>query len=104
MLDQVYLSAFFNTEVRSFRNEPYVFALRPWGRGFQPGTATIAGEGLTLKSEQRAVSLAFGTRGTFSKVYSGDGWTYANPRLSNEMLWVADRDAFIRHALGLIGR
>lgn len=104
VLDQVYLSAFFNTEVRSFRNEPYVFALRPWGRGFQPGTATIAGEGLTLKSEQRAVSLAFGTRGTFSKVYSGDGWTYANPRLSNEMLWVADRDAFIRHALGLIGR
>lgn len=103
-LDKVYLSVFFNTEVRSFRNEPYVFALRPWGRGFQPGTPTIVGEGLTLKSEQRTVSLAFGTRGAFSKVYSADGWTYANPRLADNMLWVADRDAFIRHALGLIGR
>ncbi|WP_298166150.1 hypothetical protein [Novosphingobium sp.] len=103
-LDQVYLSVFFNTEVHSFRTEPYVFALRPWGRGFTPGTATIAGEGLTTRTEQRAVSLAFGTSGTFSKVYSADGWTYANPRLSDEMLWVADRDAFIRHALGLIGR
>lgn len=103
-LDRVYLSVFFNTEVRSFRNEPYVFALRPWGRGFTPGTATIAGEGLTTRAEQRAVSLAFGTHGSFAKVYSGDGWTYANPQLADDMLWVADRDAFIRHALGLIGR
>lgn len=103
-LDKVYLSVFFNTDVRSFRNEPYVFALRPWGRGFEPGTATIAGEGLTLKSEQRTVSLAFGTHGTFGKAYSADGWTYANPQLADNMLWVADRDAFIRHALGLIGR
>ncbi len=103
-LDEVYLSVFFNTEVHSFRTEPYVFALRPWGRGFTPRTATIAGEGLTTRAEQRAVSLAFGTRGTFSKVYSADGWTYANPRLADEMLWVADRDAFIRHALELIGR
>ncbi len=103
-LDKVYLSVFFNTEVRSFRTEPYVFALRPWGRGFTPGTATIAGEGLTTRSEQRAVSLAFGTYGTFGKVYSGDGWTFANPRLADGMLWVADRDAFIRHALGLIRR
>ncbi|WP_421839769.1 hypothetical protein [Novosphingobium sp.] len=103
-LDQVYLSVFFNTEVHSFRTEPYVFALRPWGRGFTPGTPTIAGEGLTTRAEQRAVSLAFGTRGTFSKVYSADGWTYANPRLADDMLWVADRDAFIRHALGLIRR
>jgi hypothetical protein len=103
-LDEVYLSVFFNTEVHSFRKEPYVFALRPWGRGFTPGTATIAGEGLTSRDEQRAVSLAFGTRGTFGKVYSGEGWTYSNPRLADEMLWVADRDAFIRHALGLIRR
>ncbi len=103
-LDQVYLSVFFNTEVRSFRNEPYVFALRPWGRGFEPGTATIAGAAFTTRDEQRAASLAFGTHGTFGKVYSGDGWTFVNPRLSDDMLWVADRDAFIRHALGLIGR
>lgn len=103
-LDQVYLSVFFNTDVRSFRNEPFVFALRPWGRGFEPGTATIVGEGLTTRGEQRAVSLAFGTRGTFAKVFSSDGWTYVNPRLSDEALWVADRDLFIRHALGLIGR
>lgn len=104
VLDNVYLSVFFNTEVRSFRNEPYVFALRSCGRGFEPGTATIVGEGFTLRAEQRAVSLAFGTRGTFGKVYSSDGWTYVNPRLSDSALWVADRDAFIRHALGLIGR
>ena len=103
-LDQVYLSVFFNTNVRSFRNEPFVFAQRPWGRGFEPGTATVVGEGFTTRAEQRAVSLAFGTRGTFGKVYSPDGWTFVNPRLSDEMLWVADRDAFIRHALGLIGR
>jgi hypothetical protein len=103
-LDQVYLSVFFNTSVQSFRREPHVFALRPWGRGFEPGTATVVGEGFTTRGEQRAVSLAFGTRGTFGKVYSADGWTYPNPRLSDDALWVADRDAFIRHALGLIGR
>jgi hypothetical protein len=103
-LDQVYLSVFFNTTVSSFRNEPYVFALRPWGRGFEPGTATVVGEGMTTRAEQRAVSLAFNTRGTFAKAYSGPGWTYANPRLPENALWVTDRDAFIRHALGLIGR
>jgi hypothetical protein len=64
----------------------------------------VVGEGFTTRGEQRAVSLAFGTRGTFGKVYSADGWTYPNPRLSDDALWVADRDAFIRHALGLIGR
>ncbi|KUR73659.1 hypothetical protein AQZ52_01440 [Novosphingobium fuchskuhlense] len=104
VLDKVYLSVFFNTSVLSYRKEPYVFALRPWGRGFQPGTPTILGEGLTTRSEQRAVSLAFDTHGTFGKVYSADGWTYADPSLPQQMLWVADRDAFIRHALGLIGR
>ncbi|MEI6641190.1 MAG: hypothetical protein WCL10_04085 [Novosphingobium sp.] len=103
-LDRVYLSVFFDTSVQSFRQEPHVFALRSWGRGFEPGTATILGEGFTTRAEQRAVSLSFGTRGTFDKVYSGEGWTYANPRLPDTMLWVADRDAFIRHALGLIGR
>jgi hypothetical protein len=103
-LDQVYLSVFFNTSVASFRTEPYVFAQRPWGRGFAPGTATVVGEGLTTRGEQRAVSLAFNTRGTLAKVYSGEGWTYVNPRLPGSALWVTDRDAFIRHALGLIGR
>ena len=103
-LDQVYLSVFFNTSVASFRTEPYVFALRPWGRGFEPGTATVVGEGLTTRGEQRAVSLAFNTRGSLAKVYSGEGWTYVNPRLPESALWVTDRDAFIRHALGLIGR
>ena len=103
-LDQVYLSVFFNTSVASFRTEPYVFALRPWGRGFEPGTATVVGEGLTTRSEQRAISLAFNTRGALAKVYSGEGWTFVNPRLPESALWVTDRDAFIRHALGLIGR
>jgi hypothetical protein len=103
-LDQVYLSVFFNTSVASFRPEPYVFALRPWGRGFEPGTATVVGEGLTTRGEQRAISLAFNTRGALTKVYSGEGWTFVNPRLPDNALWVSDRDAFIRHALGLIGR
>ncbi|MFM9934768.1 MAG: hypothetical protein ACKVOL_01065 [Novosphingobium sp.] len=102
-LDQVYLSVFFNTSVASFRTEPFAFALRPWGRGYEPGTATVVGEGLTTRAEQRAVSLAFNTRGPLAKVYSGEGWTYVNPRLPESALWVTDRDAFIRHALGLIG-
>jgi hypothetical protein len=103
-LDKVYLSVFFNTTVSSFRTEPYVFALRPWGRGYEPGTATVVGEGMTTRAEQRAVSLAFNTRGSLAKVFSGPGWTYANPRLPEDALWVRDRDTFIRHALGLIGR
>ncbi len=103
-LDQVYLSVFFNTSISSFRNEPYAFALRPWGRGYEPGTATVVGEGMTTRAEQRAVSLAFNTRGPLAKVYSGTGWSYVNPRLPEDALWVTDRDAFIRHALGLIGR
>jgi hypothetical protein len=103
-LDEVYLSVFFNTSVSSFRTEPYVFALRPWGRGFEFGTATVVGEGLTTRGEQRAVSLAFNTRGSLAKVYAGTGWTYVNPRLPENALWVTDRDAFIKHALALIGR
>jgi hypothetical protein len=64
----------------------------------------VVGEGFTTSAEQRAVSLAFGTQGNFAKVYSPSGWSYVNPRLDGDSLWVADRDAFIRHALGLIGR
>jgi hypothetical protein len=95
---------FFNTSVASFRTEPYVFALRPAGRGFEPGTSTVLGAGLTTRAEQRAVALAFGTKGTLAKVFSNDGWTYVNPRLPANAEWVTDRDAFIKHALGLIGR
>ena len=103
-LDQVYLSVFFNTSVASFRSEPYVFALRPAGRGFEPGTSTIMGAGFTTRAEQRAVALAFGTKGSLTKVFSNEGWTYVNPRLPANAEWVIDRDAFIKHALGLIGR
>lgn len=102
-LDQVYLSVFFNTSVDSFRTEPYVFALRPQGTGFVPGGTVVDGNALTTKAQQRMVSLAFNTRGTFTRVYSKEGWTYTDPQLPQQSAWVADRDAFIRHALGLIG-
>ena len=82
-LDQVYLSVFFNTSVSSYRTEPYVFALRPWGRGFEPGTATVVGAGMTTRAEQRAVSLAFNTRGSLAKIYSGEGWNEPNRRSQN---------------------
>jgi hypothetical protein len=104
VLDQVYLSVFFNTSVSSFRTEPYVFALRSTGRGFEQGSSTIMGAGFTTRAEQRAVSLAFGTKGSLAKVFSNEGWTYVNPRLPANAEWVTDRDAFIKHALGLIGR
>ena len=103
-LDQVYLSAFFNTTVESFRTEPYVFALRPQGTGMDPGTTTVTGNEGTTRSQQRMVSLAFHTTGRMSRVYSGDGWTFTDPQLPANATWVTDRDAFIRHALGLIGR
>ena len=103
-LDKVYLSVFFNTQVESFRTEPYVFALRAQGTGYVPGTNTVAGNESTLPAQQRMVSLAFGTKGRFARVYSKEGWTFADPKLPAGTEWVQDRDAFIRHALGLIGR
>lgn len=103
-LDQVYLSVFQNTVVESFRTEPYVFALRPQGLGVEPGTPTVMGNERTTRAQQRMVSLAFATRGTIRKPYSPEGWTYVDPALPPEASWVRDRDAFIRHALGLIGQ
>lgn len=102
-LDQVYLSVFHNTVVESFRAEPYVFRLGMQGLGVEPGTPTVIGQDRTTKAQQRMLSLAFNTRGTLRKVYSPEGWTYADPALPPEAAWVHDRDAFIRHALGLIG-
>lgn len=103
VLDRVYLSVFRNTTVESFRTEPYVFALRPQGTRFTP-TGGIEGNETTTRGQQRMVSLAFNTTGTFQRAYSPEGWTYADPRLPVGAEWVTDRDAFIRHALGLIGR
>ena len=103
-LDQVYLSAFFNTQVESFRSEPYLFALRPQGSGLNSGTTMINGNDFTTKAQQREVSLAFGTSGKLARVYGKDGWTFTNPALPPSAAWVTDRDQFIRHALGLIGR
>lgn len=103
-LDQVYLSVFQNTQVESFRTEPYVFALRPQGLGVEPGTPAVMGNERTTRAQQRMVSLAFNTRGTIRKPYSPEGWTYVDPALPPGADWVRDRDAFIRHALGLIGR
>lgn len=104
VLDKVYLSVFFNTQVESFRSEPYLFALRPQGAGLNPGSTMINGNELTTKAQQREVSLAFGTSGRMARVYGKDGWTFTNPVLPAGAQWVTDRDQFIRHALGLIGR
>lgn len=103
-LDKVYLSVFFNTDAQSFRTEPFLFALRPQGTGLNPGSTMINGNELTTKAQQREVSLAFNTTGRVDRVYSRDGWTFVNPALPATAMWVADRDAFIRHALALIGR
>jgi len=103
-LDKVYLSVFLNTSVESFRTEPYVFALRPTGLGFVPGTPTIAGNAQTTLAQQRAVSIAFHTTGRIARVYSREGWTFTDPQLAPDARWITDRDAFITHALGLIGR
>lgn len=103
-LDKVYLSVFRNTTVRSFRYEPTVFALRPTGLGVSPGTTTVVGNERTTRAQQRAVSLAFNTSGTFRRAYTGEGWTYTDPQLPPEAQWVLDRDAFAAHALALIGR
>lgn len=103
-LDQVYLSVFQNTLVDSFRSEPHVFRLNMQGLGVEPGTPTVVGNEQTTRAQQRMVSLAFNTRGTLRRAYSNEGWTYVDPVLPPEMQWVRDRDAFIRHALGLIGR
>jgi hypothetical protein len=103
-LDKVYLSVFFNTTVDSFRTEPNVFALRPQGTGLIPGTTAMTGNEMTTRAQQRTVSIAFHTTGRFSRVYSAEGNTFTDPQLPPEAQWVTDRDAFIRHALSLIGR
>jgi len=64
----------------------------------------VIGNEQTTRAQQRMVSLAFNTRGTLRRAYTNEGWTYSDPVLPPEMQWVKDRDAFIRHALGLIGR
>ncbi len=103
-LDQVYLSVFQNTLIDSFRAEPYVFRLNMQGLGVEPGTPTVIGNEQTTRAQQRMVSLAFNTKGTIRKAYSPEGWTYVDPALPPDAQWVRNRDAFIRHALGLIGR
>lgn len=103
-LDKVYLSVFLNTTVESFRKEPYVFALRPTGNRMEPGASGVWGSEETTPAQQRAVSIAFNTKGNFQSVYGKPGWTYTNPALPPADSWVTDHDAFIRHALGLIGR
>ncbi|MBC2669746.1 hypothetical protein ACFOON_13275 [Novosphingobium piscinae] len=105
VLDRVYLSVFQNVTVESFRTEPYVFALRPQGLAMAPGgSTTVEGQDRTTRAQQRMVSLAFNTRGRFTRAFSPEGWTYVDPVLPPGAEWVRDRDAFIRHALGLIGR
>ena len=70
----------------------------------EPGTNIVSGTEGTARAQQRMVSLAFHTTGRFSRVYAADGWTFTDPKLPTGAAWVTDRDAFIRHALGLIGR
>lgn len=101
-LDRVYLSVFINTKVESFRTEPYVFALRPQGTHFEPGTDLV--KGTAVPAQQRSVSIAFNTSGDFARAYSNEGWTYTDPELPAGAEWITDRNAFIRHALRLIGR
>ncbi|WP_156799744.1 hypothetical protein [Novosphingobium resinovorum] len=102
-LDRVYLSVFLNTSVKSFRTEPYVFALRPTGTTLGTDGSHVEGSEAP-RAQQRYVSLAFGTGGNLQRVYSGEGWTYSDPDLPAGSEWVLDRSKFIRHALGLIGR
>ncbi len=104
VLDQVYLSVFFDTTVDSFRTEPYVFALRPQGASFAPGGTHVEGTEQSMRAEQRTVSIAFHTKGLMARVYGKEGWTFTDPKLPPKAQWITDRDAFIRHALGLIGR
>ncbi|MFC6622461.1 hypothetical protein [Novosphingobium panipatense] len=101
-LDKVYLSVFLHTSVESFRDEPFVFALRTSGRSFGADGTHVEGDG--NQGEQRAVSLAYGTTGRFERTYAPGSWTYTDPQLPPGSEWVLDRNRFIRHALGLIGR
>lgn len=103
-LDQVYLSVFQNTSVDSFRTEPFVFALRPQGTRLGNGEHLIDGNDQSTRAQQRMVSLAFNTSGRAARVFAPGGWTYADPQLPANSQWVRNRDAFITHALGLIGR
>ena len=103
-LDKVYLSVFFNTRVESFRNEPYVIAMRPQGDGLAADGRAITGTERTTPAQQRTVSLAFHTTGNMARVYAPQGWSFVDPRLPAGDQWIGNRDAFIRHALGLIGR
>lgn len=103
-LDKVYLSVFLDTTVESFRPEPHVFALRQTGNRLGADGSHVDGDGETTRAQQRMVSLAFGTSGTIRRVYAPEGWTYTDPDLPPSAEWVLDRDAFARHALGLIRR
>lgn len=104
-LDRVYLSVFQNTTVESFRAEPAVFALRPQGLYLAAdGSNRVEGQDRTTRAQQRMVALAFDTHGRFTRPFMAGGWTYSDPVLPAGTDWVRDRDAFIRHALGLIGR
>lgn len=103
-LDKVYLSVFQNTSLRSFRIEPYVFALRPQGLGVERDGRSVVGNDESTKAQQRMVALAFHTVGDKRADFLPGAWTFSDPALPPQAAWVRDRDAFIRHALGLIGR
>ncbi|MEE4453533.1 hypothetical protein [Novosphingobium resinovorum] len=107
-LDKVYLSVFMNTAIESFRDEPWIFALRQTGYRLGADGSHVEGDDDTTREQQRAVSIAFGTSGNYARVYSEEstrrGWAYVEPELPAGAEWVTDRDAFVRHALGLIGR
>ncbi|MDE2404332.1 MAG: hypothetical protein KGM17_06665 [Sphingomonadales bacterium] len=103
-LDRLYLAVFQDTTVESFRREPFVFRLSPTGTGFVPGRDVVTGNERTTPADQRFAALAFNTRGTAARAFAPGGWTFADPQLPPQGQWLLDRDAFIRHALGLIGR
>lgn len=103
-LDRLYLAVFQNTRVESFRTEPFVFALRPMGTGIAPDGKEMLGNATTTPAQQRTLALAFGTQGTFTRAFAPGANTLANPALPPQARWVLDRDAFITHALRLIGR
>jgi hypothetical protein len=72
------------------------------GSAFQPGSTLIMGTEQTTPSQQRTVSLAFKASGILHCAYAPQGRKFTYRNLPQDAHLLQDREAFVRHARGLI--
>ena len=102
LAQNVYLHVFHDTEVNSYREEPYVFRLHLQGTEYNDDDRISGPKEDRVPEQQRMVGLAFGTTGTFESAWKDQGHVYADPAMPADAEFVFDKDAFAYHSLNLL--